>query len=438
MSELRFHVEWESPGGARGPELRATWSRLRIDVAGEPLTHVEDKRAGSVRDAVYGPLYPLAEWITTNWWPLLYEVASPTRIAGNGYARRHTLSAASEGFALPWLRFQPEGRRIELAWTPRDLPAARVRFLAQGRRYLDHAQVEEAFRAFVSSVVARLEDQGYPDTLLADEWRAIETSDPEEQSFCRVAGSLGCDPYALSDRKARDIIATAGRLPSAIRDEFFASADAAQLRAQANAVHDFIREAAGSDLQIESLQTLREKSPVLDRQQLPWEQGYEFARWLRKGISLKDRLVRTEAELGDVLGVDSEGWRKALGNGGGELSFLDALVATTGACAPRFALQRRSERSRTFTLCRALFEYLHDGTAPAAIVAPIYSERQKRNRAFAAEFLVPAAQLRRKIRGAVITEEQVQELAEEYGTSDLVIRHQIENHDLARLTEWTI
>jgi Zn-dependent peptidase ImmA (M78 family) len=79
-----------------------------------------------------------------------------------------------------------------------------------------------------------------------------------------------------------------------------------------------------------------------------------------------------------------------------------------------------------------LFEYLLAGDAPAAIVAPTFSDRQKRNWAFAAEFLVPAAQLRRKIAGHVVTEEQAEDLAEEFGTSVLVIQHQIENYRLAR------
>ena len=438
MSGLQFHIEWESPEGARGPELRATWARLQIDVAGEPLTQVEDRLAGSVRDAVYGPMYPLAEWIATNWWPLLHEVASPSRIAGNGYTRRHTLSSASEGFALPRLRFQPEGQGIELAWMPRDLPTARVRFLAGGRQYLDHRQVEDALREFVSVVVARLVDQGCPGSPLSDEWRAVEEADSEERSFCRVAGRLGHDPYSLSDHQARNIIAAAESLPAAMHDEFFASADPGRLPSQAKAVQAFLKDSATADLDLDPLRDLRDKSPTPNAQLPAWKQGYESARRLRTRLSLKDRCVPTEAELGQVLGADRAQWSQAIQEGGGRLRFLDALVATTGGGAPCFALRPQFERSRTFTLCRALFEYLHDREATGAIVAPTDSERQKRNRAFAAEFLAPAAQLRSKLKGkALVTEEQVQELADGFGTSEMVVRHQIQNHRLAELAGWT-
>lgn len=89
--------------------------------------------------------------------------------------------------------------------------------------------------------------------------------------------------------------------------------------------------------------------------------------------------------------------------------------------------------------CRALFEYLHDEESAAGIVASTRSERQKRNRAFAAEFLAPASEIRRRIgRVRTVTADQIEALSEEFGTSEWVIRHQIENHGLANLAEWLL
>lgn len=56
------------------------------------------------------------------------------------------------------------------------------------------------------------------------------------------------------------------------------------------------------------------------------------------------------------------------------------------------------------------------------------------NRAFAAEFLAPHTMLKSDLTGTLIGEEEVDELAVEYGVSSLVIRHQIENHRLARVS----
>lgn len=437
MSTIQFHVEWESGGSARGPELRATWARLHIDVAGQCVTQVEDKRTGSVRDAIYGPMYPLAEWIAANWWSLLYEIASPLRIAGDGYLRRHSLSSASEGFALPALRLQPEGRRVELVWEPRESPWARLRFLGGGRAYIDRMEVADALRIFVSSVVERLRDQGSADSFLAEEWNSLEATDAQERAFCRIAGSLGWDPYALSDSRIRAVIKTAQLLPAAIRDEAFSALEATNLVAQGKAVHDFIDAVSKSDSRLDALEALRRKSKVPTSSQSPWEQGYEFARQLRRTIASRER-VRSVDDLGILLAVDRKVWKQAIVTGADKLKFLDALVGSTKAGAPRFALHPQHEASRVFVLCRALFEYLYDTQASAWIVAPIYSERQKRNRAFAAEFLAPAEEIRHDIKGAAtVTAEQVGELAEKFGTSEYVIAHQIENHRLTRIAGWT-
>jgi len=74
---FQFQFEWEDPLGARGPELRATWARLEIRVDDIPVSRLIDEKNRSIRDAVYGPLYPVAEWIAMNWWSLLHEVEVP-------------------------------------------------------------------------------------------------------------------------------------------------------------------------------------------------------------------------------------------------------------------------------------------------------------------------------------------------------------------------
>lgn len=202
---------------------------------------MEDKSTRGIRDAIYGPLYPLAEWIATNWWALLYEVASPTRLAGGEYVRRHNTAAASEGFALPSLRVQPEGERILLYWEPVELPDHRLQFLSRGHKHLDRAEVEEAFRRFVGAVIARLQDQGVSDTLLADEWAAIENTDAEERAFCKAAGQLGWDPYALSQDAVDMLVASIDQLPAnGVVEEFLMAADGSKVLAQGQALRRFL------------------------------------------------------------------------------------------------------------------------------------------------------------------------------------------------------
>ena len=76
------------------------------------------------------------------------------------------------------------------------------------------------------------------------------------------------------------------------------------------------------------------------------------------------------------------------------------------------------------------------GDATAWLVTTSKSERQQRNRAFAAELLAPSALLRERITHATVADNEVDALAQEFHVSSLVIEHQIENHELARLLPW--
>ncbi len=53
---------------------------------------------------------------------------------------------------------------------------------------------------------------------------------------------------------------------------------------------------------------------------------------------------------------------------------------------------------------------------------------------FAAEFLVPHQLLKADLSGGLIGEDEISDLAVEYGVSAFVIRYQIENHRLARIS----
>ena len=114
---------------------------------------------------------------------------------------------------------------------------------------------------------------------------------------------------------------------------------------------------------------------------------------------------------------------------------FDAIVDANSAASPTFAVVQRNEPATLFALCRAMFEYFVTSSDGPRIVTRSRTDRQKRNRAFAAEFLVPAEQLRSLIPQPVITSETVDDLADHFGASSAVIRHQIDNHRLTTVAD---
>jgi hypothetical protein len=443
MTDMIFEFEWENPESARGSELRATWGRFSVYVDNEAVTRLEDKQAASIRKAVYGPLYPIAEWIVKNWWSLLNETATPRREATAPYWRRHNLAAAGEGFALPSLFFRPEGHQMRLDWRRRPAIPHRVEFLSEGNAVVDLKQAMETLSNFVTAVVTRLEQQGVADSYLSDEWLAIRSADAEERSFCKAVGQLGLDPYDLDEKASETVIRLASSLPETIWEEFFAAADPGRFKDQGADIESFLHESHQSDLDLAPFRDVRHQfqnaASIETSDLFPWNVGYEAAKTLRTILNVPpDNSISSIQAVGDLFHLPPSLWRQAITYRNGLWRYaIDAAVATSRRESPCFALGQRHERGQVFTLCRAIFEYLTGSGPPAAIVTPSHSENQKRNRAFAAEFIAPAEQIRDHISGEVATDEDIQEMADVFGTSEFVIRHQIQNHRIAAISEWT-
>ena len=201
MPELSFDIDWVDAEGINGPELSATWGTLRIRVGDSIVTRALDARAKTVRDFVYVPLYPLAEWLATNWWFLNHEMENPAKEANADFHRRHALRAGREGYAYPDLEMVTSGARTRLVWKREVLRWTRVEFLDQGEAWVDSDDFREACAQLMDQVIRRMAAFDITGTLLQDEWEAIQSVDHEEAQFCHAAAGLGWDPFDLDGRQ---------------------------------------------------------------------------------------------------------------------------------------------------------------------------------------------------------------------------------------------
>ncbi len=442
MADLTFEFEWVDPGGARGPELRATWARLELTAAGEMITRVLDQQTRSVRDALYLPLYPVAEWIASNWWRLLYEGPSPHLADGNGYSSRHCLAEAGEGFALPALSLEPQGESLRLSWTPRKPLRTPLEFLGGGVSFLDREAVQAGLRELVDAVVGRLEEVGVEGTFLQDEWRALRDLEPDEEEFCRLAATLGLDPFQVPEDLAGKVIEAAEKVPLAVQEEFFASADLEILVEEAGALRETVDAASSPHEGLEPLRELRASfrasgragdSSVHSAAGLPpRKQGYDAARALRADLELDGCPLASFGSLAEALGVGGRALEGDIRTAQ-RLVTVDGLVALDREERPGFAVKAVTEPARRFTFCRELFEYLATSGSAPAIVTRGATHRQRRNRAFAAELLLPSAALRDRFPDGRATLEEANRVADEFAVSWAVLNHQLENHRIAEI-----
>jgi len=421
---LSFQAEWEAVDGSRGDEIRATWARFSLSVNGHPVTRVLDNRSGCFRDHILVPLYPITEWIVRNWWSLFHE---PEVTADAGYASRHELRFGREGYALPALSIAAQGRLIQLQWRPVDYGV--VSFPSSGAAAVPVEAFLETLGRWVEQVIGRLEARGIHHTLLQDEWAAIQQASEEERAFCIAAAQTGLNPYTATDEEAGAILEVAGHLPAHWHKDFFSALSVTELRDGADYVvslRDHLRAAAMDLGALDALREPLQRAVGVVGELSPWEAGYQAATALRSIAGIGCQPLPDDHTLAQALGLESLPCVAAERQP--HTRWFDALAEGYEARRGGIVLAARNEKPRRFAFCRGLMELLSGGPSASALVTAARTPRQKRNRAFAAELLVPADWLRQRVWGRVIEDEAIEEVAEELGVYSEVVRRQLVNH----------
>ena len=431
MTALDFEIDWVDAEGIRGPELSATWAALRIRASDSVITRVLDERAKTVRDFVHVPLYPLAEWLAANWWFLGHEYENPEKRTEAGFRRRHDLTAGREGYAFPSLEIISCGALTRLAWRRDSSPWTKVTFLEQGENWIDSSEFRASCAGLIDAVVRRLDSLGIEGTFLQQEWSAIQDADKEEIAFCKTAAGLGWDPYALDDVGRNCVLSLADKLGEVLV-EAVPALDTENPDADCSAILDAMTKARHNRLALERVRSFHEKSLVLaGTESNPWEAGYRLARHLRQNLGLHEEPLANVETMAAALGEDAKEIQKATTPVSFNASkLIDAVIVLDDEKNPAFAFRRLGEHSRRFHFCRALAEVLMSPGSDT-LLTKAHSERQKRNRAFAAEFLAPSQGLQQRIRRNVVDSDDMSEMAAEFGVSPLLIEHQIRNHRIA-------
>jgi hypothetical protein len=430
-STIRIAPEWLEAPGVAAPELAATWSSLSIEVDGEIVTQIADDRSGSLRDRIDVPTYPLARWIVRNWFFLLHHSrplqlpASWRRFDGRSsrsaesteWMLHHNLRAVGEGFVWPDLTLLSTAEESCAEWwsDPSKRIGAQIRYISSGTAATSRDSLQEALRRVVEATIIRLEDQGVTGFPLADEWEAVLNLDEEEADFCVASARLGLDAFELSDDVA-DLVARIGSdLESALLDDFLEAAQPELLAGDMAWVTNASAVLEGATSDVEALPVIDAADAALP----PPKRGLAEAARLRKelGIPPTERVD----PLRWVNSMEVQNADENLVGLGGRSTTRAAVLATNG--------RHRHLLGRRFTAARALRDFAMSSTTTRFLVTSSRLPAQQANRAFAAEFLAPVEGITELLpRGThPLPWEAVDEIAEHYEVSPMVVVHQIED-----------
>lgn len=412
--------DWVEAPACTDQLAQSTMAALTIEVNGQFVTSVLDRRSRCGRHHVVTPLIYVAEWLVGNWWRLFHEVEDE-RTPRAGFAEAHNLTFVGEGFLLPRLTIAPTPERMWLRWVRYRPSHSEIEFVEQGEAHVDRQDLQDAVQGIVEATLDRLDGAGLIAEFLQRDWAAIQSADGDERAFCRAAALFGQDPFAVPQPLADQVVEFWHRAPPTIREDALATANGeglAQLARWLTDALDRLRTTSGGTVWADVRRSLPEPGT---RQ--PYQRGYDLAQAVSAQIAPRpDRYDFAESGPYALPLVEVKP-----SNSG-----IQGLVA---AESPACAMAVAGDAGR-FLQARALGDYMGRTQHGPAILSGLATDRQAQSRAFAAEFLVPAAALRRRLRRDHIHPDEVDDLATVFGVSNHVVRHQIQNHRLGHITDW--
>jgi hypothetical protein len=431
MTDLQLSItNWEA-AGLSTPEVLASTGRLRLQVGDINLTEHEDTFSRTIRQEVLVSAYPLALWLAGNWWRLLHEPRPPERLRPTtDWRLAHEWPAANAGTIWPALMMASEGDTIQFQATI----AAGSR--EQSVRYLNtlpvpisipREQVESVLDAFIASVLDRLEAWDGIHTELLDLWQELkdEHADEEVSRFRRLEACLGFDPDEAPETLMEQAIQMAATMGARNFSEI------APVYGQAS---------QGNALGLQQLQQLLDSPALEARLQLvavfqkpiqartPWRCAQQLACALRQYLELSNEPIPTDL-LCDLFGLSPQVFESTLPTKCQPIAV--AVPGPTGHIA--LHLRKRFPSARRFELARLIGDALMTGSMPRPwfVSSDIPTERQKIQRAFAAEFLCPAEGALEQLNGDY-SEPAVEQVAERFGVSPEIVANLIANREVNR------
>jgi hypothetical protein len=422
MSGFEIARSWlPRPGKS---EADATLAQLHVQIGDQCVSDFIDSR--DQKHSLEIPAYYLAEWISENWWSILWEPKkSEDANIDATFARRHSLLTAQHGFALPNVQILSLGKSVEVSAIARTSELAKVRFFNRASVTSDRKDVEKVLREFVEGVVARLQEVHITDSFLQAAWALVSSTDEDEALFCRLAGALGISPYEIEDSLA-DLFE---RLESSLGPDLLLDLcqvatlddfpDMARVTEQAVSL---TKEASASTLSPLAAFTM----PTEDINAPAHRYGVRIANYLRRQLGIKDTDPRGASKIFEELHVDPK--KRVFQK---HTDFNEAAV--TGAVVRRdkemkIALLQETETKRRFSAARAIFSAWSADDNESRLLTSAVTRDQQSNRAFAAELTCPLAIVRSKAKGGRLTGSAISDLVEELHIGvDVVKKRAIDN-----------
>ena len=420
--EFKIEVEWLE-GSDQAPVERAAFAQIVINAAEQTTTELEDLFARTIRPGLRASAYDLAVWLTGNWWRLRWEPENQKSI---DWRLSHVVSAVGGGVAWPDVSFASDGVHVLIETkSTSGGRGAPVRYLRHVDLQIGVAAFEAGIDEFVQRVLARLSSVDIGETDLDLLWRQLlaERDDQEFAARRRLEALLGFDPDEAPDDLITSLQATSNEAGYDAVDEIAAAAKAHA----SETLRDILARTRSSadSMRVESATNiLSQYSGRSSPTELPWQRAKMAAKLTRDVWDVGQGPVSNDT-LSELLSVSTAFLGYTSSNG---LPVAAGLRTDHGTDDVNIVMRAKVQTGRRFEMMRLVADHIVASSDDRLLpVTAAKTDRQKFQRAFAQEFLLPFDELYERLEQPQpaeddIGDDEIDDIAEEYDVSPLLIR----------------
>jgi hypothetical protein len=418
------------------PQMRATAAEISIRVGSHYVTEVEDHRAQTVRRSIRVSAGLMASWLLSNWWRLRWEpFKAPGRPENLDWQLSHSLAAAGGGYVWPPLTLASDGANVLVrcdGQTKSDsADVAPIRYLNSFSENVLSTNFERSVMGFVERVIERLDSTGFRQTLIHQLWAETlaERQNLGDTARRKLEALLGLDP----DENDVLVSGLLSRWQEQVGKDCLEEIAAAT---ESTSVENVLRTSERAATTVRTYAEIADfdrvkaslEARIPHNEPMPWQRGRKAAYLVREVWGLGTKPVPTE-----VIAARLNLSKVELDKDQGHIPFSFALRGNTDKSVG-IVLSRRYPQSRRFDIARLIGDHLvfrtEDAWKPAT---RSLTDRQRFQRAFAAEFLCPSDELVRRYEGHIDLDDlddETTRISEEFNVSQKLVLNHFANRNL--------
>lgn len=411
-------------------ELAYSLGNLRVEIDDVLVSSYEGNNK-SQGETLKVPSYNLAEWIAENWWALLYEPKkTDDSMSDDGFRSRHWFGVARDGFVLPdmWI-YRSDIDHVLIEATSSSFPLAKMTLPLAATCEVTTEDASGVLRRFVKETLERLTKFGFPETA-AHEWIGANANVSEdEERYCRLAGTLGLNPFEDNGAVGKALSMVDGKVPDEVLMDVCEAAKADEFLHSINDVVALRNELPSQPTaNLNSFFAVNELhfADLVDRR-APWHRGVTVADRVRATFDIDDtdplgaQALYDELGLNDVVaGAGSQTNDEPVWNGGISRSGDEVQIA----------LLQKDPRSRRFDAMRSCFLASGMSKSGEKLITRSKVREQQASRAFAAEMLAPISYIRKNATEDVLYDAKLFGMAAALEVSPTVVKYQAINNGM--------